>query len=75
MTQYEILNAAQSILRLMADNGIKAEDVRYLDMYGEWCRLKGEGHKVEYIAYYLSERYECNRATVYRAVKRMARQI
>lgn len=75
MTQYEILNAAQSILRLMADNGIKAEDVRYIDMYDEWCRLKNEGHKVEYIAYYLSERYDCNRATVYRVVKRMARKI
>lgn len=75
MTQYELLNAAESMVRIMADNGIKAEDVHYLSLYADWLRLRSEGHKVEYIAYYLSERYECNRATVYRVVKRMERVI
>jgi len=37
--------------------------------------LKEEGHKITYIVEYLCEQYECHRATIYRIVARMQKQI
>ena len=75
MTQYELLKTASSILTMLEANDIDAKDVRYLDLYVEYRRLKDEGHKVGYIAYYLSQQYGCSVATVYRLVKRMERKV
>nr|DAX49166.1 MAG TPA: type AsnC-type helix-turn-helix domain [Caudoviricetes sp.] len=75
MTQYELLKASVSLLAMLEKNSIDAKDVKYIDLYDEYTRLKGEGHKVGYIAYYLSQQYECSEATVYRVVKRMAQDI
>ena len=75
MTQYELLKASVSLLAMLEKNGIDAKDVKYIDLYDEYTRLKSEGHKMGYIAYYLSQQYECSEATVYRVVKRMAQDI
>lgn len=44
-------------------------------MFADYRRLKGEGHKMCYIAYYLSQEYSCGEATVYRVIKRMQQEI
>ncbi|WP_315254269.1 hypothetical protein [Segatella oulorum] len=75
MIQYELLKASVSLLAMLEKNGIDAKDVKYIDLYDEYARLKSEGHKMGYIAYYLSQQYECSEATVYRVVKRMAQDI
>ena len=75
MIQYDLLRAAESLLTILANNDIDARDVKYLNLYRDFVRLKEEGHKVGYVAYYLSEEYECSEATVYRVVKRMAQNI
>lgn len=75
MTQYELLKTAESLLAVLMSNDVDAKDVKYLEMYQEYMRLKKEGHKVGYVVYYLSQQYECSEATVYRVVKRMAQKI
>lgn len=75
MTQYEALRFAESALRMLTDGGVDAKDVKYLDMYDDFVRLSGEGHKRTYIMYYLAERYGCDRATIYRVVARMQRNL
>lgn len=75
MTQYEILTLCESTLRMMADNGIDAKDVRYLDLYRDYERLCKEGHKKTYILYYLSQQYDVDKATIYRIAARMRREI
>lgn len=75
MTQYDVLRLCESTLRMLDCNGIDAKDVRYLDMYKNYVRLKEEGHKITYIVEYLCEQYECHRATIYRIVARMQKQI
>ncbi len=75
MTQYEFLRMAESVLKTLNDNGIDAKDTKYIDMFKEYQRLKSEGHKISYIAYYLGQQYECGIATVYRVVKRMEKEI
>ncbi len=75
MTQYELLKTAESLLAVLMSNDVDAKDVKYLEMYKEYMRLKKEGHKVGYVVYYLSQQYECSEATVYRVVKRMTQNI
>ncbi|MCI6672423.1 MAG: hypothetical protein PUG96_02455 [Prevotellaceae bacterium] len=75
MTQYELLKTTESLLSVLSKNNIDANDVKYLELYGEYRRLKDEGHKVCYIVHYLSEQYNCGVATVYRVVKRMEQAI
>lgn len=75
MTQYELLKTAESLLGVLMSNDVDAKDVKYLEMYQEYMRLKKEGHKVGYVVYYLSQQYECSEATVYRVVKRMTQKI
>lgn len=75
MTRYDLLRTAESLLTILTANEVDAKDVRYLGMYEDFVRLKGEGHKVGYIVYYLSQQYECSEATVYRVARRMAQDI
>lgn len=75
MTQYDLLRTAESLLTILTANDVDAKDVKYLELYENFVRLKAEGHKVGYIVYYLSQQYECSEATVYRVVKRMAQDI
>lgn len=70
MTEYDFLKCAESVCKVMAENGIKPDDVRYLQMYEDWKRLRSEGHKVRYISYYLSEQYGVGEATIFRIAKR-----
>lgn len=75
MTQYELLKATESILATLESSGVDAKDVKYLSMYDEYKRLKDEGHKISYIAYYLAQQHECGEATVYRVIKRMEKNL
>jgi hypothetical protein len=75
MTQYDLLRTAESLLTILTANDVDAKDVKYLELYEDFVRLKDEGHKVGYIVYYLSQQYECSEATVYRVAKRMAQDI
>lgn len=75
MTQYELLKTAASLLTVLMENDIDAKDVKYIELYKDYLRLKKEGHKVGYVVYYLSQQYECSEATVYRVVKRMMQKI
>lgn len=70
MTEYDLLKCAESVCKVMAENGIKPDDVRYLKLYEDWKRLRSEGHKVRYISYYLSEQYGVGEATIFRIAKR-----
>lgn len=71
----EVLRVARSICELLAGNDIKASDVRYLDMYDDWCRLRGEGHKFRYIVYYLSTQYDLSESNLLRIVRRMDKEV
>lgn len=75
MTQYELLKTAASLLTVLMENDIDAKDVKYIELYKDYLRLKKEGHKVGYVVYYLSQQYECSEATVYRVAKRMTQKI
>lgn len=75
MTAYELLATHKTAIEYLSAASVDIQDVKYVEMYREYARLNGEGHKSTYIAYYLSEKYDINRSTFYRVIKRLAQRI
>lgn len=75
MTEYELLKCAESVCRVMSRNGIRPDDVKYIEVYEEWRRLRKEGHKIRYISCYLSEQYGIGEATIFRIAKRFGKEV
>lgn len=75
MKIYELLRSAESFLSLIDKNEVKIADVRYLDMFSDWQRLRKEGHKYEFIIHYLSTQYEISPSTVERTTRRLNQEL
>lgn len=75
MRQYEFMKAVESVLRLIVEKQVNAQDVRHLTMYEDYRKLKSEGLKVTYIVNYLCTQYEIPEPTIYRVIKRMERDV
>ena len=75
MKAVDILNFASGIGATMVKNNVKPSDYSYVEMYSEYMRMRSEGHKYEYIVYYLSNQYNVSEASVYRIVKRLDKEL
>lgn len=75
MTRYELIKAAESILRMCDNAGIAPSEARYLPVYEDWLRLTREGHKKVWIMAYLSQQYNISEATVKRIARKMAKKV
>lgn len=75
MTKYEFIKSVASVLAILAENNINVADYRYVQLFEDYQRLKSEGHKYDYIVYYLSNQYECGETTVWRIVKRLQESV
>lgn len=70
MTMYEVLKLNQGLFEFMVANDFQLTDVRYVRMYGEYLRMRDEGHKLVYIVAFLQEEYNVSESTVYRVLRR-----
>lgn len=75
MNYSDLVRAARSLLQAIDENGVNVKDWRMLDLYDDYMRMKAEGHKLQYITYYLCDQYGVGTATVSRVVKRMQREL
>lgn len=75
MKAIDILRMTESICTTLADNDIEAKDVRNIQLYDEWKRMRAEGHKYSYIMYYLKTQYEISESGVIRIIKRLDKDI
>lgn len=75
MTHYELLKSGASLLNIIRENGITADDVRYLEVFENLERMEREGHKKTFIVAYLCNQYDISEATLYRVANRMRRAI
>lgn len=71
MTTFELLRANESVLRLLNTNNVQLQDIERLEAYRQYKRLIAEGHKKEWIFYYLQEQYGVSKSTVLRLVERL----
>ena len=75
MTGYELLAVNANLLKKMQSAALSVDDIKYMEMYREYERLRNEGHKKTYIMQYLSDEYEVSERTVYRIVDRFSATI
>ena len=70
MKAYEILALAKPMLETLVLAGISPKDIQHLDLFGDYIRLKKEGHKIAYIEVYLCEQYGLKRTRFYDIIKK-----
>lgn len=75
MKAHELLKVARPLIETLLNNGVSPKDVLHLDMYMDYIRLKGEGHKITYIEAYLSEQYEITDRHLKRIVSNMNKDL
>ena len=75
MTGYELLAVNENLLKKMQSAALSVDDIKYMEMYREYERLRNEWHKKTYIMQYLSDEYEVSERTVYRIVDRFSATI
>lgn len=75
MKVFEALTFARPLVETILQAGANPKDIQYLEMYAEYLRLEGEGHKKVYIATVLSEEYDITERSFYEIIKRLGRNI
>jgi hypothetical protein len=70
MKVIEVLNFNKELLNKIRSTGIRLDDCRYIDLYGEYQTLYIQGEKMTYIATFLSEKYGISERKFYSLVKR-----
>lgn len=74
MKVYEMVSLFRSLLSRMRDNGIKVDDIDYIEMYEEYLDMKDRGEKVTYIMSLLADKYEVSERTLYRVFATFSRE-
>lgn len=66
----EILKFNRELLKRLQTAGIRLEDTRYIDLYGEYKTMLDRGEKVSYTVAVLADKYSVSERKVYSLIKR-----
>lgn len=75
MTVYDLIRVYEGPMNVLNDANVNLTDVRYVDLYKEFLRMKGEGHKLTYIVAFLMDEYSVGQATVYRVIDKFGKPV
>jgi len=70
MKVVEILKLGQNLIETLQKACIKLDDVRFIGLYDEYCKLIEEGNKKSYAVMALAEKYGISERQVYYILKR-----
>lgn len=70
MKVIELLKLNRQMLGVCRDVGICPDDVRFIELYNDYCSMLSMGDKVSYIVAVLSARYNVSERKVYSLLKR-----
>ncbi len=73
MIVYESLKDNRDLLIRLARAGIAIEDVKHLELYEDFVRLRADGLKTTYVVVHLCDQYEVSEATVWRIIRKFQR--
>lgn len=74
-TVAELLYLNERYFQLLHENGVRIEDVQYLEMYRDYMRLSADGLKQSYIVAHLSSEYDIPERTIYRVIARLSKAV
>ncbi len=75
MSIYELIRVYEGPMKILAEANVNLSDVKYLELYQEYIRMKKEGHKLTYIVAFLMEEYSVGQATVYRIIDKFGKPV
>lgn len=75
MTVYDLIKVYEGPMNVLNEANINLTDVRYVDLYQEFLRMKSEGHKLTYIVAFLMDEYSVGQATVYRVIDKFGKPV
>lgn len=75
MTVFDLIKVYQGPMNVLNEANVNLTDVRYIELYQEFLRMKGEGHKLTYIVAFLMDEYSVGQATVYRVIDKFGKPV
>lgn len=75
MTVYDLIKVYEGPMNVLNEANVNLTDVRYIDLYQEFLRMKSEGHKLTYIVAFLMDEYSVGQATVYRVIDKFGKPV
>lgn len=75
MTVYDLIKVYEGPMNVLNEANINLTDVRYVDLYQEFLRMKSEGHKLTYIVAFLMDEYSVGQATIYRVIDKFGKPV
>lgn len=75
MRVIDYIRHTAAVCKFMSRNGIDPRDIENVGLYMDWVRMREEGHKYQFIMYYLTTQYGKSESNVQRIVKRMEREV
>lgn len=70
MTIFEILKFNRELLERLCKIGVRLEDTRYIDLFGEFNDMVVAGEKVSYAVAVLADKYGISERKVYALLRR-----
>lgn len=70
MTIFEILKFNRELLERLHGIGVRLEDTRYIDLFGDFNKMVADGEKVSYAVACLATNYRVSERKVYTLIKR-----
>ena len=71
MKIFEIVKINRELLKNLHTAGVRMKDTKYIDLYADYQRMKGDGEKVSYIVALLADRYGVSERTMYSLIRRL----
>lgn len=75
MTVYDLIKVYEGPMNVLNEANVNLTDVRYIELYQEFLRMKSEGHKLTYIVAFLMDEYSVGQATVYRVIDKFGKPV
>ena len=75
MTVYDLIKVYEGPMNVLNEANVSLTDVRYVDLYQEFLRMKSEGRKLTYIVAFLMDEYSVGQATVYRVIDKFGKPV
>ena len=70
MTLFDILKFNRELIERISQSGYKTGDYKYVELYCEFIKHKGQGHKISYIVTIMAEKYDISERKVYSIIRR-----
>ncbi|MBD9092115.1 MULTISPECIES: hypothetical protein [Bacteroides] len=75
MTVFDLIKVYEGPMNVLNDANVNLSDVRHIELFREYLRMKKEGHKLTYIVAFLVDEYSVGQATVYRIIDKFSKPV